>query len=75
MKLLLLVLVFCAGFLSHAIWTATVKGRLFGFFYGCYIIIGALVDVGCQLWIDVSKLWRFNKRLRDLNKDEYDFHD
>lgn len=75
MKYSILLPVFCAGFLAHALWVAIIKGRVMAFIWACWMILGVLADVACQLWLDVSKLWRFNKRLRDLNKDEYDFHD
>lgn len=75
MKYSLLLIVFSAGFLAHALWVAIVKGRVVAFVWAAWMILGLLADMGCQLWLDVSKLWRFNKRLRDLNKDEYDFHD
>lgn len=70
MKYSLLILVFCAGFLAHALWVAAIKGRLFGFLYACSMIAGLLADVVCQLWIDLSGLFR-RKKWSDRFKGKY----
>lgn len=54
---------FIAGALFILLWQAFVKGRIFGIIYGAGIIGGALADVACQLWIDVSKLFRREKTI------------
>lgn len=70
MKYSILLPVFCAGFLAHALWVAIVKGRVMAFVWACWMILGLFGDVGCQLWIDVSGLFR-RKKWSDRFKRKY----
>jgi hypothetical protein len=40
------------------IYVALVRGYLVNICYMMVAIAGAFLDIGCQLWIDVSKLFR-----------------
>jgi hypothetical protein len=42
-----------------------VRGRLINFFYGLGLLIDVAKDIGCQAWIDLSKLWQRRPRIED----------
>lgn len=70
MKYSLLIIVFCSGFLAHALWVGVIKGKVAAVAYSCWMIGGLLADVACQLWIDVSGLFR-RKKLNDRFPGKY----
>ena len=62
-----------AWFFAIVIIILAMNGWLINFFYAACMIIGALVDVACQAWIDISKLWTRRKKA-DIELDEYERH-
>jgi len=60
-------------FLAVVIILLAMNGWLINFIYAFRTIVGALLDVACQAWIDVSKLWA-RKRRADIELDEYERH-
>lgn len=60
-----------------ALYLAAVTDGIKNFGYRVAGIIDCLKDFGVQVWLDVSRLWKFNRRLRGLNEvtDEFDMYD
>ena len=49
---------------------AALSGWLINILYALWVVGGALVDVACQAWIDISKLWR--RKAKVIKLDEYE---
>lgn len=64
---------FLAGIIAMALWQYFVKGRFVNFFYALCVIADALLDVGCQLWIDISGIFRRRKKVA-LDESEKFYH-
>ena len=57
-------------------WRWLVKGRLINFFYLLAVVLSALLDMACQLWLDVEKIWKRGRKVPDLDvTDDYYFRD
>jgi hypothetical protein len=77
MHILYLILAFTAGMLTILFWQVFVRGRVMNWYYGAALILGALADVGCQLWLDIRRLlpWkRFNSRYPGHQRDAEDIY-
>jgi hypothetical protein len=64
MHILYLFIAFTAGLLVVPFWKLFVQGRVVNWWYTCAVVVGALADVGCQAWIDLSKLFRRRKSVQ-----------
>jgi hypothetical protein len=49
--------------LMLALFIAAVRGWIMNLFFTLATIIDAFKDIACQLWIDVSRIWKGDKAI------------
>jgi hypothetical protein len=73
--MLTLLLIWTIGILAMlTLFIAAVRGWIMNLFFALAMIIDAFKDIACQLWIEVSRIWKGEKAI-ELDDSENFYHE
>lgn len=62
---------YLAGIATILVWQSLIKGRIVNLWIALGVIADVLLDISCQVWIDISRVWKGKKA---IELDDHENH-